>query len=78
MSKKILKSLDDFRQDMIELGYTVRVTTNSAFRSAKVLRAGVQINAGNVLTPEHIAAHRAFYDYKNAYSVRDGDMVVTF
>jgi hypothetical protein len=71
--------LADFRRDMKALGYKVRIRSNSTFSNALILDENdVAINAGNVLTPEHIAAHQAFYDYKNATSVRDGDWVIVF
>lgn len=67
-----------FRRDMKDLGYQVSTRTGSQFVTATVRRDGVAINGGNVLTPEHVAEHQAFYDYKNRTSVRDGDMRVIF
>lgn len=75
---KPIVQLADFRRAMKALGYRVRTRTNSSFIAALVCDAdGNAINAGNVLTPEHVERHQAFYDYRNAHSVRDGDWVVT-
>ena len=60
-----------FRRDMKALGYKVAITTMTDFKTARVSRDGVAINGGNVLTPEHMDEHRAFYDYRNATRVRD-------
>lgn len=77
MGKPIVE-LGQFRQDMKKLGYKVRCRAHSEFKSALVIgNDGAAINAGNVLTPEHIAAHKDFYDYRAAHSVRDGAWVVT-
>jgi len=72
------KSVDlpTFRRDMKALGYGVSTRIGSQFVTATVKKDGVAINGGNVLTPEHLEEHRAFYDYRNATSVMDGEMRV--
>ena len=75
---KTTVQLAEFGTAMKKLGYTVRIRTHSDFKAARVLDAtGKAINAGNVLSPEHLAKHQAFYDYVNNHSVRDGDWIVT-
>lgn len=67
-----------FRRDMKSLGYGVSVRNLSEFSTAEVSHEDVAINAGSVLTPEHLAAHAAFYEYRKTTRVRDGSRVVTF
>lgn len=75
---KTTVDLATFRRDMKALGYGVSVRGGSMFATATIKRDGRPVNGGNVLTPEHMAAHAAFYDYRNANSVMDGDMRVMF
>jgi hypothetical protein len=75
MSKRTV-DVATFRRDMKELGYGVSTRGGSQFVTATVKKDGVAINGGNVLTPDHLAQHRAFYDYRNATSVMDGGMRV--
>lgn len=70
--------LPTFRRDMKDLGYRVSTRSGSQFVAAAVKKDGAAINGGNVLTPEHLDEHRAFYDYRNATSVIDGGMRVMF
>ncbi len=70
--------LPTFRRDMKALGYAVTVRTGGEFATATVKRDGEKINGGNVLTPEHLEAHRGFYDYRNGTSVMNGGMRVIF
>lgn len=77
-SGKSIVQLSEFRAVMKELGYRVRTKTNTSFIAATVLDIdGSPINAGNALTPEHFEQHKAFFEYRNAHSVRDGDWIVT-
>lgn len=70
--------LPTFRRDMKALGYRVSVRSGADFDTATVKRDGLKINGGNVLTPEHLDEHRAFYDYRNRTSVVDGSVRVIF
>ena len=52
--------------------------THTEFKSLVVSATdGTKGNAGNVFTREFLDRHKAFFDYKNAVSIRDGDWVVT-
>lgn len=75
---KATVDLSTFRKDMKALGYAVTVRVGSEFATAAVKRDGERINGGNVLTPEHLERHQAFYDYRNGTSVLDGGMRVIF
>jgi len=70
--------LTTFRRDMKALGYKVSVSSGSQFATATIKHDGKPVNGANVLTQEHLDEHVAFYDYKNAHSVVDGDMRVMF
>ena len=65
MSKTIV-SLAAFREDMLRLGYHVRVTRYADFGKARVCHSRGPINNGNVVTPEHLAEHAGFYDTPRA------------
>jgi|AutmiccBRH37_all_1029493.scaffolds.fasta_scaffold24772_2 hypothetical protein len=75
MSKTIV-SLAAFREDMLRLGYHVRVTRYADFGKARVCHSRGPINNGNVVTPEHLAEHAGFYDYAARHAVREGGYVI--
>lgn len=74
---KTVVDLPMFRRAMKVLGYQVRVTTHSTFKTATVLDNGQAINRGNVLSPEFFEKYRDFFAYREKHSVRDDQWIVT-
>lgn len=72
MAKTIITS-QQFKQDMFNLGYHVRLKYYSDFGKAFVCRSDGPINQATVITPEHLTEHAVFYDYAKTHSVKDGD-----
>lgn len=57
------------RAELKEMGYTVRIKRNSDFSSAVVTKGGDTVTGPNIITPEFLDKHQAFYDWKNGVSV---------
>lgn len=70
MSKKVITT-GEMRQAIKRMGLKVRVRSYSEFSAARVFDGEVEINAGNVLTQEHLDKYAAFYAFKNAHSIVD-------
>ena len=61
----------EMRRELKAMGYNVRTRQGSDFSTATVTLHGDKINGGNVITPEFLAEHREFFDWKNSVSVVD-------
>lgn len=61
----------EMRRELRAMGYNVRTSQGSSFSTAVVRMDGEKINGGNVVTPEFLAKHKEFFDWKNSVSVID-------
>ena len=65
------------RAELKALGYKLNTRTNSTFIEGRVSKDGVQINGGNVITPEFLEEHQAFFDWRRGVKIREDDWIVT-
>lgn len=70
MSKREITSAQ-MRKELKDLGYKVRIKSGSSFSTATVNRDGIQVTGFNVITPEFLDEHKAFFDWRNQVSVVD-------
>lgn len=70
MSKKVITT-SEMRRAIKAMGLKVRVKSFSEFSAARVFDGDAEINAGNVLTQEHLDKYADFYAFRNSHSVVD-------
>lgn len=68
-------TLAQARADLKVLGYQLKTKAGSMFTSGTVIHkeSGVAVNGGNVLEAPFYAAHKAFFEYQQSHSIKDGN-----
>ena len=64
MGKRTL-TLTEAKAELKALGYRTRVKHHSEFSALRVFAGDVELTGANVITPEFLDEHAAFFDWRN-------------